>query len=130
MIIKKDTSCISDIFEDCFTVDRINIPEISEILYVVKDTTKVKEFKKRSIRMKKLNKEGGFKVWREVICEKDADLIHEVLKALALKGYDVNEGINTFDMQSQNALIKYQQENNLAFGNLDIETLKHLKINY
>jgi len=79
-----------------------------------------------------LVKAGGFSEYREVVCSKNMtnQLVRQVQVALQKKGYTVGPaGVdNVLGKDTRAALIKYQNDNNLPVGNLNVETLKHLGI--
>jgi peptidoglycan hydrolase-like protein with peptidoglycan-binding domain len=79
-----------------------------------------------------LVKAGGFSDYREVVCSKNmtTQLVRQVQKALTAKGY--SEGAagldNVLGKDTREALIKYQKDNGLPVGNMNVETMKHLGI--
>jgi hypothetical protein len=86
----------------------------------------------RTITKRQLVKEGGFTEWREIVCEADitTDLIRRVQEALIERGYSVGTAgaDNQMGPGTKAALRKFQEENGLPMGQLDIETLKALGI--
>ena len=84
-----------------------------------------------TISKRQLVKAGGFSEWREVVCSGDvtSDLVRQVQKALAAKGYDPGPADNSMGPKTKDALMKYQKDNGLPSGQLDFETLKSLGIN-
>lgn len=79
-----------------------------------------------------LVKKGGMSEYREVVCAKyiTNDLVRQVQRALMAKGYTVGPARddNILGKDTRAALIKYQKDNGLPVGNMNKETLKHLKI--
>ena len=77
-------------------------------------------------------KQGGFTDWREVVCDSEitVELIRSVQKALIARGYNVGPAgaDNKIGKDTKDALMKYQKDNNLPVGQLDIETLKSLGV--
>lgn len=75
-------------------------------------------------------KKGGFTEWKEVLCADkiDKDLIHQIQNALNIRGYDCGTKINFLSATIKSALTKFQKDQNLPVGNLDLETLKALEI--
>lgn len=67
--------------------------------------------------------------WREVVNpmheEQMKDFTLDLQKALNKFGYKVNED-NIFGTNTKNQLVKFQKDNNLPTGSLNIETLKRL----
>lgn len=97
-----------------------------------KQTVKTIPAEYKTISKKKLVKKGGYTEWKEVVCGGWSGMtqskIAKVQNALMSKGYNVGpygaDGILGKDTRS--ALLKYQVDNNLPQGQLDVETLKHL----
>jgi hypothetical protein len=70
--------------------------------------------------------------WEEVLCGEKMQprVIQDVAKALQNKGYKVNVFAELMDGQLKAALSKFQKENKLPIGNLNIKTLDALEISY
>jgi len=75
---------------------------------------------------------GGWSAWKEVVCAKQITpkLIRAVQAALEAKGYDVGpHGLdNVMGADTKAALRKFQQDNKLPIGNLNIETMSALGV--
>jgi hypothetical protein len=127
---KLDPNCLSENKNDCLLWQQQKINVISEKIYIVKDTNRIKDFKKRTISRKILVKEGGFGEWREIVCGTSVTpkLIQEVKNALVAKGYWVDINVKTLDKDAKSVLLKYQEDNKLPIGPLDFETLRSLGI--
>jgi outer membrane protein OmpA-like peptidoglycan-associated protein len=86
----------------------------------------------RTITKRNLVKPGGFTEWREVVCEADItqDLVRSVQSALISRGYSVGSAgaDNQMGAATKAALVKFQKDNNLPVGQLDIETLRALGV--
>lgn len=86
----------------------------------------------KTVTKKELVKEGSYGEWKEILCDSKVTTqkIREIQRALMAKGYNVGPAgaDNVMGPDTRNALIKYQQENNLPEGNLNIETLKALGV--
>ena len=78
-----------------------------------------------------LQKEG-ITEWREVLCgiKIKTGLISRLQRAILNHGYALSEPDNTMGQGTINALVKYQKENGLPIGVLDLETLKSLGVSY
>ncbi len=86
-----------------------------------------------TIPKRKLVKAGGFTEWREVLCgEKITSgyTIRQIQQALKTRGYDPGPMDNAMGGRTKTALLKFQADKGLPSGNLDMETLKALGINY
>lgn len=83
---------------------------------------------------RKLLKAGGFTEWREVVCDSDItkELYSKIQEALFNSGYfeELPNPIGLISKATKVALVKYQKDNGLPVGQLDIETLKSLGIRY
>nr|HPQ21227.1 OmpA family protein [Saprospiraceae bacterium] len=84
----------------------------------------------KTISKRVLEKAGGFTEWREVVCETDitAELVRRVQTELKDRGYDPGPIDNVMGAGTKAALSKFQKDNNLPIGQLNIETLKALGI--
>ena len=86
----------------------------------------------KTVTKRVLVKAGGFSEYREVVCSKNvtSQLVRQVQRALIAKGYNVGPAgtDNVLGKDTRAALIKYQKDNNLPVGNMNIETMKHLGI--
>ncbi len=75
---------------------------------------------------------GGFTKWEEVVCNSDVDanLYRSIQQALSDKGYNIGAaGVDgSWGAASKAALVKFQRDNGLPIGNMNIETLKALGV--
>jgi Putative peptidoglycan binding domain len=85
-----------------------------------------------SVTKKTLTSKGGFSEWREVVCAANVTsaVIREVQAALRAKGYDPGASDNVLGAQTKSALTKFQKDNGLPVGSMDLETLKALGVKY
>jgi len=83
-----------------------------------------------TITTQKLVKTGGFTDWVEVLCEAKVTpaKVYEVQQALKSRGYDPGPADNVMGPRTKEALIKFQKDNGLPVGNLNMETLRALGI--
>ena len=70
--------------------------------------------------------------WREVLCgdKVTPQIIQKVSKELNYKGYKVDVFNEKFDINLREIIRKFQKENNLPVGGLNIKTLESLGISY
>ena len=70
--------------------------------------------------------------WEEVLCGEKVQprIIQDVAKALQNKGYKVNVFAEFMDVNLKAAVSKFQKDNKLPIGNLNIKTLEALEISY
>jgi len=82
----------------------------------------------RTVNKRVLASVGGRTGWVEVLCDKDItyNKIRAVQQALKAKGYNVGTVDGIMGAGTKAALTKYQKDNGLPEGNLNIETLKSL----
>lgn len=73
----------------------------------------------------------GLTQWKEVVCHGDLtpSLISEIRVALIDRGYEAGVGKKADDDFKQ-ALLKFQDDNNLPYGQMDVETLSALGVFY
>ncbi len=109
----------------------MNVPAETVDFYVVTDTILVKDFIVKSINQSVLIKSGGFTEWKEIICA--ADVTPHLYKEIQLKlkeaGFNI-EVTGVVSKETKAALVKFQRENGLPVGALDIETLHALGLDF
>jgi len=85
-----------------------------------------------NITKRNLVRPGGFTEWKEVVCNSDItpSLYRQIQQALIAKGYSVGSAgaDGAFGAASKAALVKFQRDNGLPVGQMDIETLKALGV--
>ena len=79
-----------------------------------------------------MSQEGSYADWVEVLCgtKITSATVIAIQRALRAKGYDPGPDDNVLGPKTNAAIIKYQKENNLPSGNLNLETLKSLGVEY
>jgi hypothetical protein len=86
----------------------------------------------KKIMEKRMTKSGGYTDWREVLCgaKLTSERIRQIQNALISKGYSVGTAgaDNVFGEDTKTALKKFQADNNLPQGNLNMETLNALGV--
>ncbi len=83
----------------------------------------------RTITKRVLKEKGGFTDFREVLCPgKVSNAVQKIQKALKEKGYNPGPIDNIMGPKTRAALTKFQEENSLPYGNLNLETLTALGI--
>lgn len=83
--------------------------------------------------MKRVVVKKGFVEWKEVLCSDQitSDLIKEVQQTLNDKGYDAGPVDGVWGSKTANALIKFEQDNNLPQGKyINLEAVRALGIDY
>ena len=80
----------------------------------------------------RLVKAAGMTEWTKVLCDTQVtrERMRAIQEALQAKGYDPGAIDNAFGAQTKSALLRYQKDNNLPQGALDVETLKALGVDY
>ncbi len=73
---------------------------------------------------------GSFGEWTEVVCAGDVNtsLVSKVQEALNARGYDVGTVDGAMGARTRSALAKFQQDNGLPIGNMNIATLQALGV--
>lgn len=68
--------------------------------------------------------------WREILCETNttADVVAELQRALDGKGFQPGPIDGVYGWRTMSAVTRYQKANELATGQLTIQTLKHLGV--
>ncbi len=86
----------------------------------------------RTITKSVLVSKGGFGEWHEILCANQVteDRITQIQNALLKAGYDPGPIDNVLGAQTRAALLKYQKENGLPQGNLNLETLDKLGVSH
>lgn len=128
---KADKNCLSADPNDCLVWCLEETPAEIETVYIVTDTTLIKDYHEIELPVQRLESVGGFTEWREVLCETApgySNLVKRVQIALNEKGYNVGIPDNKNGPKTKAALIKYQKTNNLPIGQLDVDTLKALGV--
>lgn len=129
-----DRNCLSTDPEDCMVWCLVEVPGIKEEYYEVLDTSIIKEFEIKKITNKKLVKAGGNTEWREVVCDSDLTrrLILNIQQTLIDNGYGLGPhgATGSVNDATKSALLKYQRDNALPVGQLDLETLEKLGVMY
>lgn len=85
-----------------------------------------------TITKRNLVKKGGFTEWREVLCSDNVTsyTIRQIQQALKDRGYTPGPVDNVLGSQTKAALTKFQKDNGLPVGQLDMKTLKQLGVRY
>ena len=85
-----------------------------------------------TVTRRNLVKKGGFTEWREVLCGDKVTgyTVRQIQDALKARGYDSGPSDNIMGSRTKAALVKFQKDNNLPVGQLDLQTLKALGVQY
>ena len=131
---KADRNCLSAAPDDCLVWCLVEISGETAELYVVTDTSLTKDYKLKSFNTEVLIKNGAGNEWREVICQSKitAELYEELFLQLSERNYDfkLNENELIGPEEIMETLKKFQSDLNLPIGNLNIETMDALGIDY
>lgn len=86
----------------------------------------------QTITKRNLVKKGGFTEWREVLCSDKVTsyTIRSIQQALKDRGYEPGPLDNVLGVRTKAALTKFQKDNGLPVGQLDLETLRALGVQY
>lgn len=102
-------------------------------VWVVTDTIQIQDFRWVTIVITNGGEAmGGYIAWREVLCgdKVSASIVMEIQKKLEQRGYDSGVIDNVMGSRTKQALTKFQKDHSLPVGNLDIETLRALEVQY
>lgn len=130
---KKDKNCISTDPNDCLVWCSELIPE----KYIIKRTPV--NLEKATLEYKEPIEYEVFRIpshtdWTEIICEEDvsSELIIQIKKALISRNYFDNdlEFSEKIEAPFKATLSRFQKDNGLPVGQLDIKTLEALEIDY
>ena len=128
-----DRNCKSADPNDCLVWCLTEVPEEREKIVTVKDTTLTKDFKFRYFNVQKYVKSenDNSNEWREILCENKItpQLYQDMSAKLKKLGYKVEEGTTEMTSTLKQALNKFQKDNDLPVYNLNLETLRALKLN-
>ncbi len=132
---KTDKNCLSNNPDDCLVWCLVENKGEFYDYYTVVDTTLNKEFINKEIEYEVLISRGGYTEWKQVVCDVQISkkLYRDVYSALIERGYSIGGNINHiegFMPETKAALIKFQKDNNLPMGQLDLETLALLGVEH
>jgi len=123
---KVDPNCKSPNPDNCMMKCLVEIPPKYEELYVVTDTSLVKNYSSRVFEKKRFGKTDS--EWFEVLCE--SQLTRNFFKKLSDKLIEINylnaNNLSFSRIEVKDALNQYQIDNNLPNGKFFTETLKHI----
>ena len=86
----------------------------------------------KTVSERKLVKKGGFTVWTEILCanQTSTSTVRSIQKALNEMGYNAGPVDGVLGLRTQTALTQFQTDKGLPLGNLNLETLQALGVNY
>ena len=85
-----------------------------------------------TITKRKLTRAGGVTEWKEVLCDSKVTpyTVRQIQAALKSRGYDAGPEDNVMGSRTKSALTQFQKDKGLPVGQLNIETLKALGVQY
>lgn len=130
---RKKKNCISTDAEKCLENYQAEVtPAVYTDYLVAKRPNKVPEedLHYRTI-VSIVERKGGYTEWHEVLCGNHVSkkLIRQVREKLQDNGYELTD-FGLMDKEFKLALRTYQEQHSLPIGQLDIQTLKSLDVNY
>ena len=126
----------SDNGDDCTRMVEIPGEYTSRTYKKLKTPARVKEIEVpaeyTTIKKKTMVKQGGYTVWKEVLCQNqiNSNIILAIQRALKNRNYEVGNVDHILGAKTKAALTQFQRDNGLPIGQLDIETLNLLGVNY
>ena len=132
---KADKNCRSRNPDDCLVWCLIETKAEYYDYYTVTDTIANKEFNIQTIEQKEITKVGGFTEWKQVVCENQItpQLYRDLQTALIDFDYipEIERNGNPgFSPTIKAALLKFQKDNSLPQGQLDVDTLVALGVGF
>ena len=82
----------------------------------------------KTVTSRRLVRQGGFSEWKEILCPSQVTpaTVRQVQESLRSRGYDPGPVDNVMGSRTKAALVKYQKDNGLPVGQLDLDTLRSL----
>ena len=127
---KADRNCLSADPNDCLVwcLEENNLEEVT--IKYLSDTSQTDEWEYQDFTSDVISKSGGYMKWQEVICKKDVDqyFYTDLKNALRLRGYALDAEVNDFSPMHKKSLRKFQEDNGMPIGQLDLSTLHALDL--
>lgn len=86
----------------------------------------------KQVQEKRLAKKGDYTVWTEILCadKTSTSIIRKLQRALRAEGYSIGVVDGVLGTRTQTSLKQFQIDNELPIGNMNMETLRVLGIDY
>ena len=129
---KINENCLSPNPEDCKMLCAVEIPSIVESYYIVIDTINIKDFLWEKIKVERLLRKGGDEEYIPVLCSNKIDrtFVQYLTEQLQNRGYYLGKQHDFISEGLKEALIKFQKDNGLPVGQLDLTSLSQLGFEY
>jgi len=130
---RSDKNCRSANPDDCLVWCLVDVPEEKETYLTVVDTSTTDEYKTTIIETKEsISPSTREEEWKEVICEYDItnEIVMKIQNALFAEGLYLGPLNGMMTEETKDALRNFQINNDLAFGQLDFDTLDLLGVGY
>jgi Putative peptidoglycan binding domain. len=129
---RKKPDCESTDPNDCFMACLVQVPAEYETFTVLKDIAQSDNYEVKTITKEILVKQGGYIEKQKVICDENvsADLVMDLQKTLEAQKYNTGPATQKFNPFLKSGLYKYQKDNNLPVGLLNLQTLDKLGVDY
>ncbi|NOG31562.1 peptidoglycan-binding protein [Halomonas sp. TBZ9] len=115
--------------------EKVTVPAVYETVEVVREVRKPqKQVTKIPAEYAEVTKQRMVSdadlEWREILCETNTteDVVRRLQLALEQKGYDPVWIDGVYGDRTRNAVIQYQQDNGLPYGQLTMGTLQHMGV--
>jgi hypothetical protein len=120
-----DLKCLSADPNDCLIWCSVSVPPYYQEIYMVQDTNLIKDFEMRPL-AEYTSEEKQRIGWFELLCEEKLNerFYSALTVALKRKGYATKKENDKDYLKKE--LTRYQRNNNLPVGNLNVVTLEHL----
>jgi len=118
------------------TTESVSVPSqtssytVTSVANPATTTTSSSDAQYTTVSKRQLVSKGGFSDWREVVCGEKITpaLVSSVQRSLNDRGYNAGSADGVLGAGTRNALRKFQQDNGLPIGSLNIETLRALGV--
>jgi hypothetical protein len=133
--IKKraDRNCLSSNPDDCLVWCLEEVPETIKKIECVKDTSLTKDFKFKSFTVqKRIAPAYSGTEWREILCKNkySKEIMQDICAKLSALNYKVENDTNEVNERMKAAITQYQKDKGLPIGELNLETLRALKVDF
>jgi Putative peptidoglycan binding domain len=122
----------TDIVQTTLTLEVQKNDQRQRVLLTVVDTETTSEYEMLEMQVYSMHPGGNIE-WKEVMCgvKVTPDKIEQIRQALITRGYDAGPPDRVLiNPKMKAALVKFQRENQLPEGSLDVETMKLLGVSF
>jgi len=124
---KDEENCVSSAKDDCLFWHFINTPGTFEEILIVTDTSQTRHYEYRVVEVKT---NSLLSEWTQIVCDYDVsgDLIKQIQNTLREMDYYFGSTTGILDTETEEAILSFQKQRNLAQGHLFFSTLEAMEI--